>query len=373
MPIIIKDYTWKQTESNIMIQVPLRGVHQSKVDIFISSRYVKASYEQNYFEAILSNPVDKNDSKCILTATDIIFELKKQEQTQWELLEPNVSKAEKLELKKQFLEESYKEIQKDAEERVNKKAELKRVAVRKQIETDTETRKTIETIKKEEEAKALGDLEDWEKKIAKKQLPHQRRIVKKPTLAPPPKKAVPPVPIRAPRTLEIEFTPREFTTPSRESRLEEENEFLAKQAEARRTAGFVSEDIRPEERNPQFIKAKGDEFLKNKNYLGAISAYSYGIKLSKEFVDFYISRAEAHLAIGNNHKVLQDCSTALELLKPECSSNLQERAICIGRRGQALCKLGMKKQGLDELKFSLKLVHDDEFKKILETEEELIS
>nr|XP_023012256.1 dynein assembly factor 4, axonemal-like [Leptinotarsa decemlineata] len=367
MPIIIKDYTWKQTSDSITIQVPLRSRNSPNVDIIIASRYIKASYEQTYFEAILLEPIERAASKCTITPTEIIFELKKTADEEWNTLEPDIPKAERLQLKKELLEEFYQETQKECEEKLGKNAELKRVAVRKQIETDTLTRNTIENIRKHEEATALGDIAEWEKSISRNaKLPHLRRkaIKQKSERV----ETSEPIQPRTAKTLQIEFTPREFPTPSRESRLEEENEWLTKQAEARRSAGFVSEDIRPEERNPQFIKAKGDEFLKNKNYLGAISAYSFGIKISKNFVDFYISRAEAHFAVGNFHKVLQDCSSAIDLLKPECASNLKERAQCIGRRGEALCKLGMKKQGTDELKFSLKLMKNDHFQNVLEKE-----
>lgn len=53
--------------------------------------------------------------------------------------------------------------------------------------------------------------------------------------------------------------------------------------------------------------------------------------------------------------MISDCSSALEIMKPECDANLQERALCIARRGMALCKLGMKREGIEELLHSQKL------------------
>lgn len=70
--------------------------------------------------------------------------------------------------------------------------------------------------------------------------------------------------------------------------------------------------------------------------------------------------------IGNFSKAAEDCSTALDLLKPEVALNLRERALCIGRRGEALCKLGFTKQGVGELKISLKLISSDHFANVLE-------
>jgi hypothetical protein len=48
-------------------------------------------------------------------------------------------------------------------------------------------------------------------------------------------------------------------------------------------------------------------------------------------------------------------------MKPEVPSNLTERALCIGRRGIALIKLGLISEGIGELKVSLKLVPNEEF------------
>ncbi|XP_072380199.1 dynein axonemal assembly factor 4 [Diabrotica undecimpunctata] len=373
MPIVIKDYIWKQTKSDIIVQVPMKGVHQSKLDVFISSRFVKATYERNYFELILFSKIIASDSKCILTPTEVVFELKKAEDIDWDYLEPNVSKTEKLELKKLFLEESFKEIQAADEKKCERKHELKRLAVKKQIEIDSENRDTIDNIRREEEKRALGDLEEFKKKVSQKLKSSNNQNLK-------PKKILPTnfnkvneeIPkTRSSQTLTIDFTSREFPTPCRESKLEEEHEYLTKQAEARRSVGFVSEDIRPEERNPHFIKAKGDKFLKNKNYLGAISAYSYGIKLSKNFVDFYICRSEAHMGLGNLWRAIEDCSTALDLLQPICEANLYERAVCSGRRGEALCKYGKRRQGIGELKHSLKLIDLEYYRDVLGVEEKL--
>lgn len=296
MPIIINNFKWKQSHDMVTIQVPLKVHDKSKTDVFITPRYIKVSYEKYFFEAILTAEIDQNLSKCTLTANEAIFDLRKREHGEWESLEPKVSKEEKLKLKKALLEDSYNWIQKDFKEKLNKRAELKRVAVRQQIETDTKQREEIDTIRKRLEMEALGNITSWGKVAASMAKNRHRQVLDRRTND----SRSDVVSLRTPKTLEVDFTPREFPTPCRESKIEEENEWLAKQAEARRSAGFISDDIRPEERNPQFLKAKGDEFMRNKNYLGAISAYSFGIKLSSGFVDLYIGRAEAHMALGKS-------------------------------------------------------------------------
>ncbi|XP_044255773.1 dynein axonemal assembly factor 4-like [Tribolium madens] len=353
MPIIIKDIEWSQTENTVTIKVPLRGIHHSKVDIFYSKLYIKASFEQYFFEVFLYKAIDPKTSTCTFTSTHILFELIKCETITWEHLELDIPKAEKQELKKSYIEEEHKRIQDEHSERLNKKSELKRLAVREQIALDANLREKIENIKKDEKENALKCMEITPQTNRTKIKNSQRKNAPLP-------------PPRSSQTITVSFTPREFPTPCRESRLEEENAWLRKQAEARRSVGFISEDLRPEEHNPQFLKSKGDEFLRSRNYLGAVSAYSFGIKLNDKFADLYVGRAEAHFALGNYNKAITDCSTALELMKPEVPLNLRERALCIGTRGVALVKLGLIKEGIGELKASLTLVPNENFSLQLE-------
>lgn len=143
-----------------------------------------------------------------------------------------------------------------------------RVAVNEQIQLDTRVRNQIEEIKKCEENKALGDLNEWKKnietcprvepKLVEIEDDDNDMINPLPISINPAKPVIKDIRIisqsnstthkevsksvslpkpRSIRSLQILFTPREFPTPSRESRLAEENEFLSKQAEARRSVG----------------------------------------------------------------------------------------------------------------------------------------
>ncbi|CAK1585914.1 unnamed protein product [Parnassius mnemosyne] len=165
---------------------------------------------------------------------------------------------------------------------------------------------------------------------------------------------------RETRQLEIKHTPRSFPTPSRESTVEEEETWLKNITQARRATGFVSEDLRPEEQDPQWCKEKGDEFFRSGNFLGAISAYTHGISLSDKLPSLYSNRAATHFALGNFNKCVNDCSTALDLMKPPCEGNRQSRAKCIARRAAALARLGYLSKAIDEMKAASKLLPEDE-------------
>lgn len=127
MPIIVKDFTWKQTPEHINITVPLRGAPLSKVDIFTSPRYIKVTFESYFFEVVLFEKVDITQSKCLKTPENVIFDLKKCVAQLWTSLEvENITKEDKLNLKLQLIEEERKRAQEDGEKRRSKKAELKR-------------------------------------------------------------------------------------------------------------------------------------------------------------------------------------------------------------------------------------------------------
>lgn len=169
-----------------------------------------------------------------------------------------------------------------------------------------------------------------------------------------------PPPVRKSATIEIEFSKRNFVTPKRESQDPAEQEWMLKQLEARKTLGFVPEDLRPEERDPMFLEEKGDEFFKQKNYLAAISAYTTGIKLASNCYELHLNRSAAQFAQGNFQRCAEDCTRALELLNPPVQSNLKARTQALARRGAALSKLGFLKQAYEEFQAAVKLDPCDE-------------
>lgn len=401
MPIFVKP-EWNQTLTTITVKIPSHGVLKSDVDFVNHEIYIKAHYQQFIFELFLFKTINVSKSTCYITDTNIVFELTKLHEEDWTQIEADFDKSTKKELRKQIMEEIQQRTQQECEKKSVQKAELKREGVRLQIAEDTKKHELIKNLKQAEEQKALKELQLWEEKTESNSIVKDIRVKKEYKKSSDTSKykssgkkannektknninasSVPqiqkkekinqrsvrcnaeensnvaiPLP-RKTQTINISFTPREFPTPLRESRIPEEEEWLAKQAEARRSSGFDSKDLRPEERNPQWLKAKGDEFFKAKNYIGAISAYSEGINISKNFLDLYIARSAAHFEIGNLKRTIEDCSTAIEIMNPPVPANLENRIKCIARRGAALCKMGLQKEGIAELEAGLKLTPD---------------
>ncbi|XP_046402596.1 dynein axonemal assembly factor 4-like [Ischnura elegans] len=387
MPIIMKDFSWRQTDSTIIIRVPCKKDLAKNVDFISSSCYIKASYPPYIFELFLVKEINELESSCIKGEDELIFTLVKANEEVWDLLEKDLTKIEKREQREIILKDIATKYERLSNEKSERKATLHRQAVRQQISIDERNRKKIDEMKNNERQKLAGELEDMKQRSnnrkpgdktetnkqqnVRKQIdapirPKDDHKQKKETVSeiPPPRKSA---------TIQVKFSERFFPTPSRESMAAEEEEWLRKQAEARRLAGFDDKDLSLEEKDPMWLKEKGDLFFKLGNYHGAIAAYTHGIKLSGQMSALYSNRAAAHIALGNFFKAAEDASMALELITPHTPSNALARARCHSKRGAAFWKLGLLDKGLIELCAARDLLkhHDKENRDLLSLEKDI--
>ncbi|KAF6351134.1 dynein axonemal assembly factor 4 [Rhinolophus ferrumequinum] len=181
--------------------------------------------------------------------------------------------------------------------------------------------------------------------------------------------------IPAPRSvgsIQINFTPRAFPTALRESQVAEEEEWLHKQAEAQRAMNTdIPElcDLKEEEKNPEWLKDKGNTLFATENYLAAINAYNLAIRLNNKIPLLYLNRAACHLKLKNLHKAIEDSSKALELLTPPVAVNANARMKAHVRRGTAFCQLELYVEGLQDYEAALKI---DPSNKIVQNDAEKI-
>ncbi|XP_023940910.1 dynein axonemal assembly factor 4-like [Bicyclus anynana] len=451
MPILVKDFSWIQSNTTIHVRVPLDPVYKEKVDLFTADCYIKAHFSPFLFEVFLLHDVDIKRSKCIVKDDVILLDLVKKQDIEWECLEKTLSKEDKTKKRQEILEECQQKAKQEAEDKAIRKSNLDRFTVQKAMDIDTKQHNLMDSRRDEECKKAMNDLEKWrvgnsvnceetdkqglktvelsskdmhgthnplsyntkiiennyvncyrqkssgvkivelpssededitktniikenlvnvtksttkkgqtrkqvEKQKPEKTVVQSEYVEKKKEEA---NKRILPN-LRQTGELEITHTLRTFPTPSRESKAQEEEEWLKNITMARRATGFVSEDLRPEEQDPQWCKEKGDEFFRSGNFLGAISAYTHGITLSDKLPSLYSNRAATHFALGNFSKCATDCSTALDLMKPPCEGNRRSRAKCIARRGAALARLGYLNKAIEEMKAAGKLLPEDE-------------
>ncbi|XP_055135196.1 dynein axonemal assembly factor 4 isoform X4 [Symphalangus syndactylus] len=348
MPLRVSDYSWQQTKTAVFLSLPLKGVCVRDTDVFCTEDYLKVNFPPFLFEAFLYAPIDDESSKAKIGNDAIVFTLYKKEAAMWETL--SVTGVDK-EMMQRIREKSILQAQERAKEATEAKAAAKRedqkYALSVMMKIEEEERKKIEDMKENERIKATKELEAWkeyqrkaeeQKKIQReeklcqkeKQIKEERKKLKYQSLtrnsasrnlAPKGRNSeniftekVKEDSIPAPRSvgsIKINFTPRVFPTALRESQVAEEEEWLHKQAEARRAMNTdIAElcDLKEEEKNPEWLKDKGNKLFATENYLAAINAYNLAIRLNNKMPLLYLNRAACHLKLKNLHKAIEDSS-----------------------------------------------------------------
>lgn len=339
MPLSIGKLTWNQSSEFVKIRIQLHSAVSLKVlDIFTHSEYIKINAPPFYREIFLLHPIDAAASKCRVLDHCVHFELHKREPKAWGQLEFLLTdKSSQLMRKGQILEDSQKQTNDRLEEKMQRKEDTKRGDMLKEIERQNELRKCQE--------EAIQS-------ISETVIPIESSVVTRKHE----KSGAVPSQIRKCGSIAVTFSERVFLTPKRESQTQLEEDWRSRQLEIKRSIGFVEDDLREEERNPEWLLAKGNEFYGHGNFLAAISAYSTGVKCSNKgnplSVKLHLNRAGAHLGEKNYIRCVEDCSKVLQLLheldSPMGNENIKIQ--CLARRGAALCKMGLLKEGYGELK-----------------------
>ncbi|XP_014437505.1 dynein assembly factor 4, axonemal isoform X2 [Tupaia chinensis] len=325
----------------------------------------------------------------------------------WETLSVSVDKEMMQAIREKSILQAQERAQQAMEAKAAAKREDQKYALTVMMKIEEEERKKIENIKEEERIKATKELEIWKKhqrkpeeqKIIQREekLSHQekqteeRKKLKHKSLTRNSASRTLAMKVRnsenmffeklkedsipAPRSvgnIKINFTPRVFPTALRESQVAEEEEWLHKQAEALRAVNTdIPElcDLKEEEKNPEWLKDKGNKLFATENYLAAINAYNLAIKLNNKIPLLYLNRAACHLKLKNLHKAIEDSSKALELLTPPVADNANARMKAHVRRGTAFCQLELYVEGLQDYEAALKI---DPANKIIQNDAEKI-
>ncbi|KAM9816499.1 dynein assembly factor 4, axonemal [Syngnathus typhle] len=393
MPLLVTDHSWTQTESMVFISVPLKGA--KKVDIMSSDEYLKVHFPPFLLEVFPSELVDDDQSSAKIGNGVAIINLSKRTNKLWEHLSISTyDKEKKKEIRERALSNMQEKLAAQAKNRSEKRQNEKRYTVKTMMNIESEEKDRIQKMKDAERERTTAELEAWQLKEKKKadeearlklqsrsnhlnkakSVKHtrenggsdERKVIfdKRDVREAERKKKQ--VDLPAPRVsgnIQVSFTPRVFPTALRESRVEEEEEWLKKQAEARRVINAdieELEDLREEERNPDWLKEKGNKCFAAGNYLSALNAYNLAIRLNRKIPALYSNRAACHLKLRNFHKAIEDSSQALELLTPAVCANAAARARAHVRRGSAFCQLQLYAEGLQEYQTALRIEPNNE-------------
>ncbi|XP_049579737.1 dynein axonemal assembly factor 4 [Syngnathus scovelli] len=393
MPLLVTDHSWTQTESMVFISVPLKGA--KKVDIMSSDEYLKVHFPPFLLEVFPSELVDDDQSSAKIGNGVAVINLSKRTNKLWEHLSINTyDKEKKKEIRERALSNMQEKLAAQAKNRSEKRHHEKRYAVKSMMNIESEEKDRIQKMKDAERERTTAELEAWQLKENKKaaeearlklqsQSNHlnkaksvkhtrenggsdERKVIFDKRNVREAERKKKQVDLPAPRVsgnIQVSFTPRVFPTALRESRVEEEEEWLKKQAEARRVINADIEelkDLREEERNPDWLKEKGNKYFAAGNYLSALNAYNLAIRLNRKIPALFSNRAACHLKLRNFHKAIEDSSQALELLTPAVCANAAARARAHVRRGSAFCQLQLYAEGLQEYQTALRIEPNNE-------------
>ncbi|CAN9498634.1 unnamed protein product [Ophioblennius macclurei] len=352
MPLLVSDFSWTQTESTVYISVPLKGSRADQVDIVCTEEYLKVSFPPYLLEAFLHDGVDEDRSWAKVGDGVARLALAKRSHGVWEnLVKPSLDKRQKAAARRRALQEHQQKVSSDGRKRVELRRAEGKFALQTMMELEQQQRDDIQKMKEAEQQKVSEELEAF-----------QRRSEAEPRGGASGRRAAPLPPPRSGGNIGVAFTPRVFPTALRESRAAEEEEWLRKQAEARRAAnGKVEEgaELTEEELNPDWLKEKGDQRFAAGDFLSAANAYDLAIRLNAKMPALYSNRAACHLKLRNLHKAVEDASQALQLLTPPVAANAAARARASVRRGTAFCQLQLYAEGLEDFQAALKIDPDN--------------
>uniref|UniRef100_H2MHW4 Dynein axonemal assembly factor 4 n=1 Tax=Oryzias latipes TaxID=8090 RepID=H2MHW4_ORYLA len=331
MTLNVKNYTWTQTESTVNIRVPIKGARASNVDIVSTDEYLKVHFPPFLFEAFLFEMVDDSRSTAKIGNGVIVFTLQKRACRLWEHLMVHTNDKETMrEIRERAQQQFQQKVCAESREKAEKQHADKKYALQTMIQLEKEEKDRIQKMKDAEREKASAELEalqqrqeaqekdqhDIDNQIQERAEDQKSRFkvftkfreacnnLKK-------KKAAKLPPERPRGNIRFAFTPRAFPTALRESQMAEEEEWLRAQAEARGAASADAlelTDLTKEERNPDWLKDKGDKCFRVGDYMGALNAYSLAIRINKKIPALFSNRAACHLMLKNLHKAIQDAS-----------------------------------------------------------------
>ncbi|XP_048812856.1 dynein axonemal assembly factor 4 isoform X1 [Lagopus muta] len=398
MPLWLREHSWRQSGSAVYLSLPVRGLRVTAANIFCTERYLKVSVPPFLFEAVLYAPIDDTNSTAKIGNGIVFFTLYKKEVAMWESLTvANVNKEELQHLRENAVLRAHEKAKEETEAKKVTKQEHKKYALEATMKLEEAERKRIEGLKEQERQKVAKELELWrcqqnnvekQKRVQNEGELHEegeqlkekkREKINKTRI---PNEEISKTKLKdtkgrgsysifsenlreeqlpAPRsagTIKINFTSRVFPTALRESRVAEEEEWLQKQAEARRIINAdlsELEDLKEEEKNPDWLKDKGNKMFATGNYLAAVNAYNLAVRLNNKLPLLYLNRAACHLKLRNLHKAIEDSSKALELLTPPVPDNENARVKAYVRRGTAFCQLELYAEGLQDYEAALKI------------------
>lgn len=422
-------FEWQEKKDLVQIQIPLKGVSPAKVDIFVTASTLKVNFSPYLIDIVLCGAVDSLRHKAKVRAGVLKITLFKAQdnQTIWGSLEVSDNEEKKTLRQSSTLQQQELE-EKQLASRKDRKLADERYSVRKQMALEEAERSRLEGKKEEEKHNAEeemyatfsklqssapseeklsiasnddrrmksaaanfisdSDLDDMidavDDNIEEQQevsnddgsgeQEHEETEAMPETedtdlkYVPPPRSANSDS-CASSSKFNINFTPRVFPTPMRESTQANEDDWIAKNRKHLKKHGTLGQNI-PKgngvditEEDPAWLKAKGDDFFRVGDYLSAMNAYSAALDVDDTLVSCYSNRSACYLKLSSPHDCKADCTQAIELIKKGDSIVLGEERNhtkillkMLMRRGIANCQQGLYKDAISDYEACLQIL-----------------
>ncbi|KAJ1456273.1 hypothetical protein M885DRAFT_517720 [Pelagophyceae sp. CCMP2097] len=362
------EYTWKETAAAVHVRVQLKGCSAKAVDVFAADVYCKISYPPRLIELDLLHPVDEDAAQAKIKDGVLTLTLPKKQPETWGALVCGKGTLTKAEVSSRRLEATARRRSREAEITANarqRKTDDERVALRTQMALESDERGAIDDKKADEKSRAEEDVyatfKDLKTQEAQREAEAKKRdaeakkrdadenmtleeewaasqraagvvddvvgidaapvVDETPPAAaepPPPPRALPPPRSQRQNVVSVTHTPRVFPTPMRESKLVEENQWVAKHRAHLHKNGMLfgrKTDSRGiEEADPTWLKARGDELFAGADFASAVEAYTAALELDAGWVNCLANRAACELKLGRFDDCVNDCTDALAAL-----------------------------------------------------------
>eukprot|EP01138_Halocafeteria_seosinensis_P004788 gb/GECG01004896.1/.p1 GENE.gb/GECG01004896.1/~~gb/GECG01004896.1/.p1 ORF type:complete len:664 (+),score=109.34 gb/GECG01004896.1/:1-1992(+) len=360
-------YTWQETPQEVELVLTLRGVSPTNVDIFSTDYFVRINAPPTYLTTIdFKFEVDESHSTARFDGHTLRMVFPKKDPHAgpdgdglWKELLFQGTAQERDERRKKATEEKQEREAEERKRRKEAKHDYDRDVLRKQMSVEQSQRKHLEELKEQEKKAAEKDMYETFATLQKGNRKEKSSDIwteqDTDNAAPASHSGSAPTTddslqytkthdddegteeeyIPPPRSLRqggkakvtVKFSERPFPTPLRDSRKAEEQDWLkqnqhridAKKRRDREKQGQGLNHLEQrtiDERNPEWLKSKGDEFYSQGDHLGAINAYSATLERDPVFISAMMNRAACHLHRGSLHHCIFDCSNALKQLPP---------------------------------------------------------
>ena len=430
-----------QTVDAVRLEVPLKGVSPATVDILATPRYVKVNYAPYILHVDLHGDIDESTGLARVDQGTLHLTLGKSALGLWPSVlhtcgGEDVEKKEAKRILKVRRERSvseYESRQKELKEAKEKRKQAdKKASTKHQMALDEAERNELDDLKAREKesaekevyekfaALAAASVKEKEKSVsssASTVSPHKKAsAIREANPADAAEISSPkdddaiftpqdasrdesdalhrlgeevvveeeeeeikyiPAPRCASRVV-LSFTPRAFPTPMRESTKEEEEDWLLRNGRhltSKSRIKLEGSDI--SERDPFWLKGKGDDFFRKGDILAAINAYSTALEGDPGMLASLSNRAACYLKLEKFNECRDDCTRALQVLHEdetarneaaakagtaapkELKRDRELRKKVLVRRGTAHCAEGNYVDGLKDYQLAQELVPND--------------